>query len=107
LPIAGFALKENKFDGIYIGRRKGNDLVYAGKVDHGFDAENTKELRARTLCGVGNHRPFRLSDANTSVRDEIGLYLNGATGEVLVLCLPSQRPWQPIASEAKTARPCE
>jgi hypothetical protein len=36
LPIAGFALKENKFDGIYIGRRKGTALVYAGKVDHGF-----------------------------------------------------------------------
>ena len=30
LPIAGFALKENKFDGIYIGRQKGNGLVYAG-----------------------------------------------------------------------------
>ena len=27
LPIAGFALKANKFDGIYIGRRKGKDLV--------------------------------------------------------------------------------
>jgi bifunctional non-homologous end joining protein LigD len=36
LPIAGFALKENKFDGIYLGRHKGKDLVYAGKVDHGF-----------------------------------------------------------------------
>src|ERR1700761_927991 len=37
LPIAGFALKENRFDGLYIGRIKGNQLVYAGKVDHGFD----------------------------------------------------------------------
>ncbi|MDB5576112.1 MAG: ligase, partial [Bradyrhizobium sp.] len=37
LPIAGFALKENRFDGIYVGRRKGKDLVYAGKVDLGFD----------------------------------------------------------------------
>jgi bifunctional non-homologous end joining protein LigD len=36
LPIAGFALKENKFDGIYVGRHKGKNLVYAGKVDHGF-----------------------------------------------------------------------
>ena len=34
LPIAGFALDGNKWDGLYIGRRK--DLVYAGKVDHGF-----------------------------------------------------------------------
>ena len=36
LPIAGFALDGKKFDGIYVGRRKGKDLVYAGKVDHGF-----------------------------------------------------------------------
>jgi bifunctional non-homologous end joining protein LigD len=36
LPIAGFALKENKFDGIYLGRHKGKELVYAGKVDHGL-----------------------------------------------------------------------
>jgi bifunctional non-homologous end joining protein LigD len=34
LPIAGFALKRNKFDGIYLGRLKGADLVYAGKVDN-------------------------------------------------------------------------
>lgn len=47
LPIAGFALDGKKWDGLYIARRKGADLVYAGKVDHGFDAENTKELRAR------------------------------------------------------------
>jgi len=25
LPIAGFALKENQFDGLYIGRQKGNE----------------------------------------------------------------------------------
>ena len=43
LTIAGFALKEKKFDGIYLGRRKGKDLVYAGKVDHGFDTASAKE----------------------------------------------------------------
>jgi bifunctional non-homologous end joining protein LigD len=32
LPIAGYALDGIKFDGIYIGRRKGKDLVYAGKA---------------------------------------------------------------------------
>jgi bifunctional non-homologous end joining protein LigD len=47
LPIAGFALDGNKFDGIYLGRRKGRDLVYAGKVDHGFTPDSAKELRAR------------------------------------------------------------
>jgi bifunctional non-homologous end joining protein LigD len=37
LTIAGFALDGNEWDGIYVGRRKGKDLIYAGKVDHGFD----------------------------------------------------------------------
>jgi ATP-dependent DNA ligase len=32
LTIAGFALEEGKWDGIYLGRRKGNELVYARKV---------------------------------------------------------------------------
>jgi bifunctional non-homologous end joining protein LigD len=45
LPIAGFALKANKFDGIYVGRRKGKDLVYDGKVDHGFDSASAKDLQ--------------------------------------------------------------
>ena len=37
LTIAGFALDGKKWDGLYLGRRKGRDLIYAGKVDHGFD----------------------------------------------------------------------
>src|SRR5215831_11579215 len=37
LTIAGFALDGQKWDGIYLARRKGKDLIYAGKVDHGFD----------------------------------------------------------------------
>src|SRR5436309_1306679 len=40
LPIAGYALDGQKWDGIYLARRKGNDLVYAGKVDHGFSPQN-------------------------------------------------------------------
>jgi bifunctional non-homologous end joining protein LigD len=32
LTIAGFSLGGNDWDGIYLGRRKGIDLVYAGKV---------------------------------------------------------------------------
>jgi bifunctional non-homologous end joining protein LigD len=35
LRIAGIALDGNDWDGIYLGRRKGNDLIYVGKVDHG------------------------------------------------------------------------
>lgn len=37
MTIAGFALDGTKWDGIYVGRRKGKNLIYAGKVDHGFD----------------------------------------------------------------------
>ena len=45
LSIAGFALDGNEWDGIYFGRRKGKDLVYAGKVDHGFDKKSAADLR--------------------------------------------------------------
>src|SRR4029078_7942959 len=45
LPIAGFALDGNDWDGIYLGRRKGDALIYAGKVDHGFDKKSSAELR--------------------------------------------------------------
>jgi bifunctional non-homologous end joining protein LigD len=32
LTIAGFALDEGKWDGIYVGRRKDNDLIYAARL---------------------------------------------------------------------------
>jgi bifunctional non-homologous end joining protein LigD len=57
-PIAGFALKENMFDGIYVGRIKGNDLVYASKVDHGFDAVSAKELQARLKPLIRQTQPY-------------------------------------------------
>jgi bifunctional non-homologous end joining protein LigD len=47
LTIAGFALDGIKWDGLYVGRRKGDDPVYAGKVDHGFDKVSVAELRRR------------------------------------------------------------
>ena len=34
--ITGFALDGTKWNGLYVARRKGDDLVYAGKVDHGL-----------------------------------------------------------------------
>jgi bifunctional non-homologous end joining protein LigD len=45
LAIAGFALDGNKWDGLYVGAQA--DLVYAGKVDPGFDRESAKPLRER------------------------------------------------------------
>ena len=43
VTIAGFALDGNKWDAIYVGRRKSDDPIYAGKVDHG----STKPLDSR------------------------------------------------------------
>ena len=66
LTIAGFALDGTKWDGLYVGRRKGDDLVYAGKVDHGFDKVSAADLQKRlepahpkdpALCQA--HRPQR------------------------------------------------
>jgi bifunctional non-homologous end joining protein LigD len=67
LPIAGFALKANKFDGIYLGRRKGNDLVYAGKVDHGFDKSSTAELQARLKPLIRKSQPYAKKIAHRGV----------------------------------------
>ena len=48
LPIAGFALDADKWSGTgSISAYKGNDLVYAGKVDHGFTPQSEKELHDR------------------------------------------------------------
>jgi bifunctional non-homologous end joining protein LigD len=58
LPIAGFAIKENKFDGLYLGRRKGEQLVYAGKVDHGFDSASAKDLQTRLKPLVRKTQPY-------------------------------------------------
>jgi bifunctional non-homologous end joining protein LigD len=56
LTIAGFALDGNKWDGLYIGRRNGADLLYAGKVDHGFDSESA--LRARLTPLIRKTQPY-------------------------------------------------
>jgi bifunctional non-homologous end joining protein LigD len=58
LPIAGFALKENKFDGVYVGRREGDALVYAGKVDHGFDTASVRDLQARLKPLIRQTQPY-------------------------------------------------
>jgi bifunctional non-homologous end joining protein LigD len=58
LPIAGFAIKDHKFDGIYVGRHKGKQLVYAGKVDHGFDSAAAKEIQARLKPLIRKTQPY-------------------------------------------------
>jgi bifunctional non-homologous end joining protein LigD len=67
LPIAGFALDGKKFDGIYLGRRKGKDLVYAGKVDHGFDPASAKELQARLKPLIRKTQPYTKKIAHRGI----------------------------------------
>nr|WP_249146247.1 non-homologous end-joining DNA ligase [Bradyrhizobium diazoefficiens] len=58
LTIAGFALEDGKWDGIYVGRRKGEDLVYAGKVDHGFDNVSAADLQRRLKPLIRKTQPY-------------------------------------------------
>ncbi|QOZ51540.1 non-homologous end-joining DNA ligase [Bradyrhizobium sp. CCBAU 53338] len=58
LTIAGFALDEGKWDGIYLGRRKGDDLIYAGKVDHGFDKVSAADLQKRLKPLIRRTQPY-------------------------------------------------
>jgi bifunctional non-homologous end joining protein LigD len=58
LPIAGFALKENRFDGLYIGRQEGDKLIYAGKVDHGFDDASARDLQERLKPLIRKTQPY-------------------------------------------------
>ncbi|QIO36929.1 non-homologous end-joining DNA ligase [Bradyrhizobium sp. 1(2017)] len=67
LTIAGFALDGTKWDGLYVGRRKGGDLVYAGKVDHGFDKTSTAELRRRLEPLVRKTQPYAKRIAHKGV----------------------------------------
>jgi bifunctional non-homologous end joining protein LigD len=51
--VAGIAYKaDTKFDGIYLGRRKENGLLYAGKVESGFtpSLQRLLEERAKGLA---------------------------------------------------------
>jgi bifunctional non-homologous end joining protein LigD len=57
LRIAGFALDGSKWDGLYIGRERAGQLIYAGKVDHGFTPEFEKELRARLKPLIAKSSP--------------------------------------------------
>jgi bifunctional non-homologous end joining protein LigD len=67
LPIAGFALKENKFDGIYVGRLQGKDLVYAGKVDHGFDSATARVLQVRLKPLTRKTQPYTKKIAHRAI----------------------------------------
>jgi bifunctional non-homologous end joining protein LigD len=67
LPIAGFALKANQFDGLYVGRLKGRELIYAGKIDHGFDKLSTKDLQARLKPLIRKSQPYAKKIAHRGI----------------------------------------
>jgi bifunctional non-homologous end joining protein LigD len=67
LAIAGFALDGKKFDGIYLGRQKGKGLVYAGKVDHGFDTASAKNLQARLKPLIRKTQPYAKKIAHRGI----------------------------------------
>ena len=67
LTIAGFALDGSKWDGLYVGRRRGKDLIYAGKVDHGFDKTSAAELRRRLTPLIRKTQPYGKSIAHEAV----------------------------------------
>jgi bifunctional non-homologous end joining protein LigD len=67
LAIAGFALDGKKWDGIYLGRRRGNELIYAGKVDHGFDSASAKELQARLKPLIRTTQPYAKKIAHRGI----------------------------------------
>jgi bifunctional non-homologous end joining protein LigD len=67
LPIAGFAIKDNHFNGIYVGRLKGKNLIYAGKVDHGFDTESAEDLQARLKPLIRKTQPYAKKIAHRGI----------------------------------------
>ena len=67
LPIAGFALKANQFDGLYVGRLKGKDLIHAGKIDHGFDKMSAKDLQARLKPLIRKSQPYAKKIAHPGI----------------------------------------
>lgn len=67
LTITGFALDEEKWDGIYVGRRKGSDLIYAGKVDHGFDKASANALRKKLEPLIRTTQPFTKKIAHRGI----------------------------------------
>jgi bifunctional non-homologous end joining protein LigD len=67
LAIAGFALDGRKWDGLYLGRRRGKELIYAGKVDHGFDGASAKDLQARLKPLIRETQPYAKKIAHRGI----------------------------------------
>ena len=84
----GFGSKS--VDGLFIGRLKGDELIYAGKVDRGFDDASADDLQARSLPV----RVLQLELAELASLDvEIDPTLTGfSTGEIDVILSSATDP---------------
>lgn len=60
LIITGYALKEGRFDGAYLGRLEGDKLVYAGKVENGISADDARDLLKRLKPLVQRQQPYAI-----------------------------------------------
>jgi bifunctional non-homologous end joining protein LigD len=58
LTIAGFALDGSKWDGLYLGRRKGDDLVYAGEGRPRLRQQYSEALAGAAEAIVRKTQPY-------------------------------------------------
>jgi bifunctional non-homologous end joining protein LigD len=102
LTIAGYALDGSKFNGLYLGRRKGDDLIYAGKVDHGFDPEAANDLQLRMKPLIRKTQPYAKKIAHRGIWVEPSLLAEieyraksaeGGTTSILQRCPGGLMSW--------------
>jgi bifunctional non-homologous end joining protein LigD len=56
--VAGIAYNHNKFDGIYLARRKEDGLLYAGKVENGLTRASQRNLEERAKALMARAQPL-------------------------------------------------
>ena len=56
--VAGIAYKRGKFEGVYLGRKNGRSLTYAGKVERGFTPESQQALERRAASLSAKAQPL-------------------------------------------------
>jgi bifunctional non-homologous end joining protein LigD len=59
--VVGWAEKRGKFDGIYLAKTEGDDLVYAGKLERGFDDKKEKEMMRDLRPLITAKKPMKSS----------------------------------------------
>ena len=47
LRIVGYAMKDDRFEGLYLAREEEGELLYAGKVHHGLSRDSTLDVMRR------------------------------------------------------------